>query len=82
VRIGGLFAGESMFHAQRDASKVALMSLVRLMRESGMMLLDAQWQTAHLASLGAIEVSRREYLSLLAGALRADVPRSPPGTPR
>jgi len=69
VRINGLFAGESMFHAQRDASKVALMALVRLMLESGMQLLDVQWCTAHLASLGAIEVSRREYLTRLAEAV-------------
>ena len=69
VRVDGLFAGESMFHVQRDASKVALMALVQLMRESGMRLLDVQWLTEHLASLGAIEVSRREYLSLLADAL-------------
>jgi leucyl/phenylalanyl-tRNA---protein transferase len=69
VRINGLFAGESMFHAQRDASKVALMALVQLMRDSGMQLLDVQWCTTHLASLGSIEVSRRQYLSLLADAL-------------
>jgi leucyl/phenylalanyl-tRNA---protein transferase len=69
VRVGGLFAGESMFHAQRDASKVALMALVALMRDSGMRLLDVQWCTAHLASLGSVEVSRPQYLSLLADAL-------------
>ena len=69
VRINGLFAGESMFHTQRDASKVALMALVQLMRDSGMQLLDVQWCTAHLASLGAIEVSRQHYLALLAEAL-------------
>ena len=69
VRAEGFFAGESMFHAQRDASKVALMALVQLMRESGMRLLDVQWCTAHLASLGAIEVPRVQYLSLLAEAL-------------
>lgn len=69
VRINGLFAGESMFHLERDGSKVALMALVRLMRESGMTLLDAQWRTDHLASLGAIEVSRALYLKLLAEAL-------------
>jgi len=73
VRIDGLFAGESMFHAQRDASKVALLGLVDLMRGSGMTLLDVQWCTGHLASLGAIEVPRRRYLALLAAALgRAD----------
>ena len=69
VRMNGLFAGESMFHAQRDASKVALMALVQLMRESGMQLLDVQWCTEHLASLGSIEVSREEYLTRLAAAL-------------
>ena len=69
LRIQGLFAGESMFHARRDASKVALMGLVQLMRDSGMTLLDVQWCTEHLASLGAIEVSRAEYLTRLADAL-------------
>jgi leucyl/phenylalanyl-tRNA--protein transferase len=69
VRINGLFAGESMFQTQRDASKVALLTLVDLMRESGMTLLDVQWHTAHLGSLGAIEVPRARYLELLAGAL-------------
>ena len=63
VRVNGLFAGESMFHAQRDASKVALMALVQLMRDSGMQLLDVQWCTEHLASLGAIEVPRAQYLA-------------------
>ena len=70
VRINGLFAGESMFHAQRDASKVALMGLVQLMRETGMALLDVQWHTEHLGSLGATEVGRQEYLALLAAALK------------
>jgi leucyl/phenylalanyl-tRNA---protein transferase len=69
VRINRLFAGESMFHRQRDASKVALMFLVDLMRESGMTLLDTQWRTEHLASLGAIAISRQEYLARLADAL-------------
>jgi leucyl/phenylalanyl-tRNA--protein transferase len=69
MRVNGLFAGESMFHVRRDASKVALMALVDRMRESGMTLLDVQWRTDHLASLGAVDVSRAEYLALLAGAL-------------
>ena len=69
VRINGLFAGESMFHARRDASKVALMALVQLMRDAGMTLLDVQWRTDHLESLGAVEVSRDQYLTLLAAAL-------------
>jgi len=70
VRINGLFAGESMFHRQRDASKVALAALVDLMRTSAMTLLDVQWQSEHLASLGVIEVPRVRYLELLAEALR------------
>jgi leucyl/phenylalanyl-tRNA--protein transferase len=69
IRIDGLFAGESMFHWQRDASKVALMALVDLMRGAGMTLLDAQWCTPHLASLGAVEISRADYLRRLADAL-------------
>lgn len=69
VRIHNMFAGESMFHHQRDASKVALMGLVTLMQESGMTLLDVQWCTEHLASLGAIEISRGEYLERLAAAI-------------
>jgi leucyl/phenylalanyl-tRNA--protein transferase len=71
VRIGDLFAGESMFYRQRDASKVALMALVERMRDSGMTLLDVQWRTEHLATLGAVEVSREAYLALLADAVRA-----------
>ena len=71
VRINRLFAGESMFHIGRDASKVALMALVQLMRDSGMTLLDVQWSTDHLASLGAVEVSRDDYLALLADAVAA-----------
>jgi leucyl/phenylalanyl-tRNA---protein transferase len=69
VRVQGLFAGESMFHAQRDASKVALMALVQLMRDTGLQLLDVQWKTEHLGSLGAIEIPRAEYLRRLSGAL-------------
>jgi leucyl/phenylalanyl-tRNA---protein transferase len=68
VRVDGLFSGESMFHLQRDASKVALIALVDLMREQRMTLLDVQWCTDHLASLGAIAISRDEYLSRLADA--------------
>jgi leucyl/phenylalanyl-tRNA---protein transferase len=74
VRINGLFAGESMFYVQRDASKVALMALVDQMQRSGMTLLDVQWRTEHLGSLGAIEIGRAEYLALLADALATAVP--------
>jgi len=70
VRINGLFAGESMFYRQRDASKVALMGLVEQMRAAGMVLLDVQWRTEHLATLGAVEMSRADYLGLLATALK------------
>jgi leucyl/phenylalanyl-tRNA--protein transferase len=69
VRIGRLFAGESMFFRQRDASKVALMALVDLMTKSGMTLLDVQWRTEHLATLGAIEIPRADYLPLAAAAV-------------
>jgi leucyl/phenylalanyl-tRNA--protein transferase len=69
VRIDGLFSGESMFHLERDASKVALMTLVSLMREQGMSLLDVQWCTDHLASLGAIAVPRADYLARVAEAM-------------
>ena len=50
--IGGFFAGESMFHDSRDASKVALVALVDLLNRGGAQLLDVQWCTPHLASLG------------------------------
>ena len=69
VRIGGFFSGESMFHVERDASKVALMALVDLMRSTGMTLLDVQWCSEHVASLGAIAISRSDYLSRLGQAV-------------
>jgi leucyl/phenylalanyl-tRNA---protein transferase len=76
VAIGGLFAGESMFHRRRDASKVALVRLVQIMHDAGSTgrLLDVQWRTDHLASLGVVEVSRRSYLRLLAEALDRPLP--------
>jgi len=72
LRIGALFAGESMFHRKRDASKVAVWATVELLRMDGAALFDVQWQTPHLASLGVVAVRRNEYLRLLASALRAD----------
>ena len=71
VAIGGLFAGESMFHRARDASKVALVALVDMLADehAGRRLLDVQWLTPHLASLGAVEVSRAAYLRALGEAL-------------
>ena len=62
VAIGGLFAGESMFHRATDASKVALVGLVSRMRAGGGTLLDVQWRTDHLASLGVVEIDRDAYL--------------------
>jgi leucyl/phenylalanyl-tRNA--protein transferase len=77
VAIGGLFAGESMFHRERDASKVALVGLVGLMNDAGAdgRLLDVQWVTPHLATLGAVEISRDEYLDRLEVALALPAPR-------
>ena len=85
VSIGGLFAGESMFHRVRDASKVALAHLVETMRASGYTLLDVQYHTDHLGTFGAIEVSRRKYEKLLESALQqnaawpAQLPTAPIG---
>jgi leucyl/phenylalanyl-tRNA--protein transferase len=78
VAIGGLFAGESMFHRATDASKVALVGLVERMRGRPHALIDVQWVTPHLASLGAEEVGRTDYLRLLERAL-GSVADSPAG---
>jgi leucyl/phenylalanyl-tRNA---protein transferase len=69
VAIGGLFAAESKFHRVTDASKVAVVGLVDLMRGGGGSLLDVQWTTPHLASLGAIDIARGRYLELIAHAV-------------
>lgn len=74
VAIGGFFAGESMFHLQTDASKVALVALVDLLRQGGSSLLDVQWVTPHLRTLGAVEVSRGRYHELLAEAVTRPQP--------
>jgi leucyl/phenylalanyl-tRNA--protein transferase len=74
VSIGGLFAGESMFHDARDASKVALVHLVVVMNRGGGRLLDVQWQTPHLESLGAMVVGREEYLRRLPDAIAGPDP--------
>ncbi len=68
LRIDRFFAGESMFHSATDASKVALAGLVDWLRDSGATLLDVQWSTPHLETLGVIEVSRDAYLRRLADA--------------
>ncbi len=78
VSIGGLFAGESMFHIDRDASKVALVSLVsRLAHGNVPRLLDVQWATEHLRTLGAVEIPRSEYLSRLKRAVGQPFPPWP-----
>jgi leucyl/phenylalanyl-tRNA---protein transferase len=72
VALGGAFFGESMFHRVSDASKVALWALVGRLRERGFTLLDIQWLTPFLASCGAIEIPRDQYLARLAEALQID----------
>jgi leucyl/phenylalanyl-tRNA--protein transferase len=76
VGIGGLFAGESMFHRATDASKVALVALVALLDPHPDTLIDVQWATPHLGSLGVVEVPRPEYLRRLARAVRRPPPPS------
>jgi len=72
VAIGRFFAAESMFHREPDASKVALAELVEHLRRIGFRLLDVQLPTPHLASLGAVLISRDEYLRRLASAIALD----------
>lgn len=69
VALGAAFFGESMFHIERDASKVALVHLVARLRQGGYRLLDTQFVTPHLASLGAVEVVRTTYHALLEDAV-------------
>ena len=69
VAIGGLFAGESMFHRVTDASKAALTVLVEHLRNRGYVLLDVQWTNSHTRSLGATEIPRSEYAARLAAAV-------------
>jgi leucyl/phenylalanyl-tRNA--protein transferase len=70
VALRGAFFGESMFHEVTDASKVALHALVQRLRARGFVLLDVQWVTPHLATFGAVEISRRRYLRRLDEALQ------------
>lgn len=80
LAIGGLFAGESMFHHATDASKVALVGLVDLLTDGGAdphrdtRLLDVQWRTDHLASLGVVEIPRAAYAGRLRAALALPLP--------
>ena len=77
VAIGGLFAGESMFHRRIDASKVALTGLVDLLGNGSDRLVDIQWCTPHLARLGAVELSREAYLEVLPDLTLATGPNWP-----
>jgi leucyl/phenylalanyl-tRNA--protein transferase len=76
VAVGGLFAGESMFYHQRDASKAALVALVGALSDehADQRLIDVQWQTPHLARLGVVEIPRRDYLARLEKALALPLP--------
>lgn len=73
VAVGSLFCGESMFHRRTDASKVALVGLVALLDRAGG-LLDVQWRTDHLASLGVVEIPREDYLRRVAVAVAKPLP--------
>ncbi|WP_020185262.1 leucyl/phenylalanyl-tRNA--protein transferase [Methylopila sp. 73B] len=72
VRLGGAFFGESMFHVERDASKVALVHLVARLKRGGFSLLDTQFVTDHLRRFGAVETPRRDYHRLLDAAVERD----------
>lgn len=79
ISIGSFFAGESMFHRATDASKVALVHLVGMLAEGTEPLLDVQWSTPHLASLGVIEMDRGSYVEAARRAMQGPIP---PGLPR
>jgi leucyl/phenylalanyl-tRNA--protein transferase len=69
VAIGRFFSGESMFHRVTDASKAAMAYTVDILRDTGAELFDVQWVTPHLASMGAVEIPRREYVRRVARAV-------------
>jgi leucyl/phenylalanyl-tRNA--protein transferase len=73
IAIGAFFAGESMFHLQRDASKVALVTLVAHLRAKGFELFDIQQTTSHAISMGASEIARDEFLARLEHAIQQPV---------
>ena len=72
VTLGGFFGGESMFNRRTDGSKAAVMHLVERLRAGGFVLCDAQVPTPHLHRLGAVDISRKEYLARLHDALGVD----------
>lgn len=73
VSLGGAFFGESMFHRETDASKVALVHLVEHMKDRGYVLLDTQFMTPHLERFGAEEIAREDYERILADAIQRNV---------
>ncbi len=79
VAIGAFFAGESMFSAEENASKVALVAMEERLRQSGFLLFDVQFVTPHLATMGAVEIPRTDYLRRLheAAATATDFSRAP-----
>lgn len=80
VAIGGAFFGESMFHCLTDGSKVALLGLALLLELGGFTLLDAQWNTSHLAQFGAMEIPKKDYLQRLKRAIHSDSSFPEPGS--
>ncbi len=74
VAIGAFFAGESMFHRARDASKAAVARVVDLLLACENAVFDVQWATPHLVSLGAVEIARKEYLEMLSSAVESAGP--------
>ena len=73
VTLGAAFFGESMFHRETDASKVALVYLAACLRKSGFQLLDTQFETPHLRQFGVVEIGREDYRRRLAEAVRTPV---------
>ncbi|MFT5818282.1 MAG: leucyl/phenylalanyl-tRNA--protein transferase, partial [Lentimonas sp.] len=69
VIIGKAYFGESMFHRENDASKIALIFLVQFLKDNGFKLLDTQYINDHLKQFGATEVPNADYENMLAGAL-------------
>jgi leucyl/phenylalanyl-tRNA--protein transferase len=72
IALKGLFAAESMFYRQRDASKAALAALMEHLQRQGFQLVDIQMKTEHTARFGAVEISRSEYMQRLQKALKTD----------
>jgi leucyl/phenylalanyl-tRNA--protein transferase len=81
IAIGGLFAGESMFHRRTDASKIAFATLVTSLRASGFELFDVQVMNPHLESLGCVEIDRDEYLDRVEAAVARPPIRLDPALP-